>query len=352
MKFQFPPPRGGEPSDLVHSHGDVDFNSRPREGANDPAVLRQRLGAISIPAPARGRTACRRCRRSARPISIPAPARGRTSARLSPCALTDFNSRPREGANAQTHRAGLFILFQFPPPRGGEPKPANTDPPPEYFNSRPREGANPGQAVPLYQGGLISIPAPARGRTFAPVNVNQDAVFQFPPPRGGEPRQPFPRTTCGLYFNSRPREGANVHICAVCQLHFISIPAPARGRTTETPDEKRNLDISIPAPARGRTVAVLGDKPIVVYFNSRPREEANGCTESGRAGVCISIPAPARGRTENPPQSNTKYIISIPAPARGRTLSIVADIAGKVIFQFPPPRGGERKPSYPAGPKF
>ena len=55
--------------------------------------------AISIPAPARGRTLAEGLSLDYRVISIPAPARGRTH----------NNTRPR-----------LYTLFQFPPPRGGE----------------------------------------------------------------------------------------------------------------------------------------------------------------------------------------------------------------------------------------
>ena len=54
--------------------------------------------------------------------------------------------------------------FQFPPPRGGEP-PAATFP-----------------TLPV-----ISIPAPARGRTSYNYDTDGSYKFQFPPPRGGEP---------------------------------------------------------------------------------------------------------------------------------------------------------------------
>ena len=78
-----------------------------------------------------------------------------------------FNSRPREGANSNVEKyIAVHMLFQFPPPRGGEL---------------------------LAQNAETSID-----------------LFQFPPPRGGEP------ISCSIrrrmyYFNSRPREGANRH---------------------------------------------------------------------------------------------------------------------------------------------
>ena len=57
--------------------------------------------------------------------------------------LQYFNSRPREGANFKQKPVNIVLYqFQFPPPRGGE---------------LPRTGG-----VASY---VISIPAPARGRT-------------------------------------------------------------------------------------------------------------------------------------------------------------------------------------------
>ena len=78
-------------------------------------------------------------------ISIPAPARGRTlKFDVVLPVLANFNSRPREGANNALRRDEKVGV---------------------YFNSRPREGANEGGERMI---DLISL-------------------FQFPPPRGGEP---------------------------------------------------------------------------------------------------------------------------------------------------------------------
>ena len=97
--FQFPPPRGGEQYFISFLHFSPDFNSRPREGANAKAF--ERVGGHLI--------------------SIPAPARGRTKGFRNYLIYGYFNSRPREGANM--YNCGLVLLcmlFQFPPPRGGE----------------------------------------------------------------------------------------------------------------------------------------------------------------------------------------------------------------------------------------
>ena len=58
--------------------------------------------------------------------------------------------------------------FQFPPPRGGELKCHDARSIDFYFNSRPREGAN----------------------EDAVATRKAAEAFQFPPPRGGEPFNP------------------------------------------------------------------------------------------------------------------------------------------------------------------
>ena len=186
-------------------------------------------------------------------ISIPAPARGRTYA---VSVLAGINR------------------FQFPPPRGGEPEARRGEAVPGQNNtSRPREGATRRESRD-FQTLEISIPAPARGRTGASTRHNGIDIFQFPPPRGGE--HPHDDSNDGeVYFNSRPREGANDgSIAQVCREE-ISIPAPARGRTcTFCNRSDFLLGISIPAPARGRTRS-KGPNGNLLYFNSRPREGAN-----------------------------------------------------------------------------
>ena len=158
------------------------------------------------------------------PISIPAPARGRTLWLLR-CMTTGryFNSRPREGANlvesAGLSLAGLisipapargrtrlprrcfrWMIFQFPPPRGGEHPERCTWALRWNFNSRPREGANgPPVRLSWYQ-----------------------RVFQFPPPRGGE-RNTVWGAADHQNFNSRPREGANSKTAQNRAVYLVSL---------------------------------------------------------------------------------------------------------------------------------
>ena len=72
--------------------------------------------------------------------------------------------------------------------------------------------------------------------------------------------------TGGSDFNSRPREGANAMWRDCAGLDYISIPAPVRGRTGRPPK-------CCPPP----------------YFNSRPREGANSKTVQNRAVYLVSL---------------------------------------------------------------
>ena len=102
MEFQFPPPRGGEHGQGKKPAGEENFNSRPREGANPEMHQLAHTMPISIPAPARGRTVMIGNAKEICAISIPAPARGRTGINLDDFkGIFYFNSRPREGANAE-----------------------------------------------------------------------------------------------------------------------------------------------------------------------------------------------------------------------------------------------------------
>ena len=135
---------------------------------------------------------------------------------------------------------------------------------------------------------MISIPAPARGRTKLLRIRPIVGPFQFPPPRGGE-RHHLNHLSPSVYFNSRPREGANLlHVSMQVRLSLISIPAPARGRTVHTFLKHNIKFISIPAPARGRTKPI-GRSRATNYFNSRPREGANSKTVQNRAIYLVSL---------------------------------------------------------------
>ena len=121
-----------------------------------------------------------------------------------------------------------------------------------YFNSRPREGANMGRHSEQRGHLLISIPAPARGRTHADL----PALPKF------------------MHFNSRPREGANSwSLVALFWFSYFN-SRPREGANRQGSDDPGEERISIPAPARGRTKSPAG-AILTSDFNSRPREGAN-----------------------------------------------------------------------------
>ena len=145
-QFQFTPPRGGKPG----------------ERTKPPAPI-----LISIHAPARGQT--------------------HTDGTYG-LDLSDFNSRPREGANGvllQRSRTRPEISIHAPA-RGQTGNTSRGVEPLSHFNSRPREGANGFgfESGPL--GDLISIHAPARGQTMTDGRILTASQFQFTPPRGGK----------------------------------------------------------------------------------------------------------------------------------------------------------------------
>ena len=152
-------------------------------------------------------------------ISIHAPARGQTSPCFRcPWSKSDFNSRPREGANVlKEYGNHVQILFQFTPPRGGKLNSHMVEMPYGIFQFTPPRGGKPGRS-----GGetvcFISIHAPARGQTLT---HRMKALYL-------------------LYFNSRPREGANRGADQYRGMSLISIHAPARGQTgARSPKNRR-----------------------------------------------------------------------------------------------------------------
>ena len=142
-----------------------------------------------------------------------------------------------------------------------------------HFNSRPREGGDHKVCI-LYQDQKISIRAPARGATDLLMVCDKMYLFQFAPPRGGRHIRVL-RSSCRLYFNSRPREGGDFSAFLHIELHGISIRAPARGATRRSNSLKPWKQFQFAPPRGGR------------------HQEIKWL----RASIAISIRAPARGAT-------------------------------------------------------
>ena len=201
-----------------------------------------------------------------------------------------------------------------------------------YFNSRPREGANDGQRVVIIRD-QISIPAPARGRTYCPATNRHGWRISIPAPVRGRTSAAGQRPGCWPNFNSRPREGANRKLRCRFDATTISIPAPARGRTAWQRLLPLQVTISIPAPARGRTSRCCRAFPIGWDFNSRPREGANdfpndkaaisidfnsrpreGANRSSRPAICETEDfnsRPREGANSKTAQNRAVYLVSL-----------------------------------------
>ena len=164
--FQFTPPRGGK-------------------RARCPQLIPSYM--ISIHAPARGQTGLHDLVLDGQSNFNSRPREGANRFyRHLQRRPGDFNSRPREGANrASCHCLYFTLLFQFTPPRGGKPDHAGRD--------------------KILQD--ISIHAPARGQTPPLGPLPADPLFQFTPPRGGKPSQPSRFRQPQIFQFTPPRGG-------------------------------------------------------------------------------------------------------------------------------------------------
>ena len=169
--------------------------------------------------------------------------------------------------------------FQFPPPRGGELAASRSAHILSRFQFPPPRGGEPGACTCFW---LFS-------------------QFQFPPPRGGEQGTSF-LAGPGLYFNSRPREGANGRgwYCSQVLSNFNSRPR-----------EGANRDLK----------SVCRGPPEY----SRPREGANRDCTPCSVGLLSLFPPPRGGEPGHGQDLGLRcHAVLIPAPARGRTGSKTA----------------------------
>jgi len=145
------------------------------------------------------------------------------------------------------------------------------------FNPRTREGCD---ATRINYGGIrlqVSIHAPARGATMAPLaKAARIRMFQSTHPRGV-------RLCTGIYKSLFQQVSIHAPARGATQLGYryytavgVSIHAPARGATAIARENWSSLEVSIHAPARGATAVFLVAFQIF-YF--------------------VSIHAPARGAT-------------------------------------------------------
>ena len=101
-----------------HIRGDLRFNSRSREGSDCKNTSHEDITNVSIHAPARGATGLYLPLWRQRRVSIHAPARGATYHLLADVEAHRFNSRSREGSDANNVEVHVQKVFQFTLPRG------------------------------------------------------------------------------------------------------------------------------------------------------------------------------------------------------------------------------------------
>ena len=169
-----------------------------------------RYSDISIRAPARGATSCKRVSHADRHISIRAPARGATESFDKVMAHNKFQSAlPRGERPFAASFIALFIADFNPRSREGSDLWYDVHRPGErHFNPRSREGSDLDPAVWL-AGEIISIRAPARGATRSRFkHFTLTVSFQSALPRG---ERLYRGRKCRItgYFNPRSREGSD-----------------------------------------------------------------------------------------------------------------------------------------------
>ena len=83
--------------------------------------------------------------------------------------------------------------------------------------------------------------------------------------------------------------------------------------------KKIALSFQLTAPRGGRQTRYMGQHRQTVYFNSRPREGADGDNQTAKDILEISTHGPARGPTKKRVKEVQREYISTHGPARGPT---------------------------------
>ena len=249
----------------------------PTRGATIVAGSSGAVVNVSIHAPTRGATRNKAKGFPAlKKVSIHAPTRGATaSERVHTSRSTCFNTCPHAGGNVvisasiarrkavsihaptrgatmKRYRKGRLQTFQYMPPRGGQPISST-------FHLRifpvsihaPTRGATQYRRLhgTPYR---VSIHAPTRGATETMEFVLKRGMFQYMPPRGGQPSAPTP-SCARTRFNTCPHAGGNRNIAVVELEVSVSIHAPTRGATNLQFSPCDPNRVSIHAPTRGAT---------------------------------------------------------------------------------------------------
>ena len=187
--------------------------------------------------------------------------------------------------------------------------------------------------------GCISTHGPARGPTMQAATKKIALSFQLTAPRGGRQTRYMGQHRQTVYFNSRPREGADKKSRNIVYYKKISTHGPARGPTITTVKRKEQQSISTHGPARGPTVKIFSRFNNVLFQLTAPRGGRQDAEEAGDHKGGISTHGPARGPTTGQPAEAFPGRFQLTAPRGGRQLTTEA-AAVKWLFQLTAPRGG------------
>ena len=158
----------------------------------------------------------------------------RRRSRQSTTRMSCFNSRTHEGCDSPRGTVSLLTpLFQFTHPRGvRQPRHGSGDDAADVSIHAPARGAT----LSEWQDHCheyVSIHTPARGATGLMARGFVLMTFQFTHPRGVRQTTEKGATVSSLFQFTHPRGVRQQLLDPVIAPEAVSIPAPARGATTE-----------------------------------------------------------------------------------------------------------------------
>ena len=266
---------------------------------------------VSIHAPAREATRCRRCRRSAaRLVSIHAPAREATRPPGRPLPTRpSFNPRPRAGSDAVPAAAVTTTAAAV------------------SIHAPAREATRPPSRQPRNWPPFQSTPPRGKRLESRGFNGHRDE-FQSTPPRGKRHRIYSVRGSTS--FNPRPRAGSDLVYAGTDSLYREFQSTPPRGKRRQLAVAIHPAaSVSIHAPAREATPPGCLRSSLANgrCFNPRPRAGSDWSTPVDiAAGSCCRFnPRPRAG--SDPHQAADAYLVSCfnPRPRAGSDAALMLD---------------------------
>ncbi len=163
----------------------------------------------------------------------------------------------------------------------------------------------------------VSIHAPTRGATIDLLSKSTDKLFQSTRPRGARHAAGGEMTpTTG--FNPRAHAGRDPSLPPLAARFGVSIHAPTRGATSNTPSRPTKRAVSIHAPTRGATPAGAGYRG-GLSFNPRAHAGRDRPCPTQLSTSCRFNPRAHAGRDHSAGQRLFTSMVSIHAPTRGAT---------------------------------